>query len=1560
LIDVYKIWVNIGVLLICIAGLNAYIPNGNTGWYNIIYIDKALTDTIPQKITEIGRSSRSQEICGSGMDDDGDGLVDWFDPDCPCDNQLFQAQCLDSCTRIQSDSSEIKLKLKWVSEVLSDIDNASTLFSPNFISIPTYNLIATPTKVLKDDNTINGLAFIDLNSGQIIRRAIVDTLSSTAAVLISGYVDADRSLNIFWSDYNRLYKYNFEGDSVQNINTLIHNPVYNPGSIGISDFNHSGIPLMYLGDKIFNAETGSLLLSGNGSLGCNGHFFNNCPYGAVSIAADLTDHPGLELACGNMVYEVHIENYNDTIGNYVNTIVAPPRLKDGFTSIADIDGDGLLDVVVVRDNQFLDGGVWVWNPRTGSLIAEGFTVARGGIATIADVLGDCRPEIFVVYRNEMVLFEYDGTNILKRVYRKTLSENSGITACTVFDLNGDGRKEVIVRDEQFLYILDAPTGITLDSMELLSGTWLEYPIIVDVDGDGHAEILVSGYVEDRQALQIFCFESAGSPWAPARSVWNQYGYHVTNVNDDMTIPRQMQSGAVPLQGTENCPQEECSTPYNNFMVQATYRTQAGCRVWPSKDEDLYVTEAQAVCTQDSIELCISIHYKEENALNTGVKVQVFPVSSGVSATEALIHHVTHSAEVCFYLPKDISAEELLIVLNSSSDLYPPQYTDTDITECNYDNNSYTVRVPDFDLYIEAIRWECTPDSLIFYVLAGVIGTGYEDRCHDIICYFEDPHTGEGIPLEFTSWCVDTLQVEVDASYTDTLRFAMPLPYGESRMYFTINDTGLGPGWDASLFTGVYECDYSNNITHFDLDIEPMVLDLGADIQKCETEVFTLDAGVGFVSYVWSDFSNDRIYSSAEAGIHTVEATDHCGRIYRDTVEVVIDRSMDADLGPDRILCPDEPLSLSTSSPYETIQWIVADTVVCDGCPHFEIELIDSLLVSVLLQNGGCLSRDSVWLYRLEADTMSNMATLCYGEEVSFGSETLSESGEYIRSVNGCEQYERLLLTVHEDASEEISLSLCSGDSIWVADRWVTESGVFSELFIDENACEAERIYYVEEVELWLEERSYEICRGDSIEINGVWYDDSVEFTHTIQSQSGCDSTIIHTLVVFDAPETYLSEEICSGSVLEISGVSYSESGLYTQYISTGAVCDSILRIELLVLPPLKIENLVELCAGDTIEIAGMAISESMTLELHYQTDAGCDSLETWDIKVADYEREVMMTHKCVGDSVEIHGTLYYNTGMYVDTVRVDRCLVIRSLTIEEVALEEIYEMKYLCPGDSLIIAGEIVRESTVWTERIPAAEGCDTLKRIEVLALELPEGNTEIDCETQSIEVYLSGSTDNWQIVWDNGTEGPSSRYYGGGQAVVSLNYDGDCDREMQIQLPLVPNIENIPALQDTVIEAGSVLSLSLGVDLSEWTVQWSPSHAVDCADCSTVQIESTESREIIVTLKHESGCEYTYRFRIEVDRIEDIRVPNVIAPERGGENSIWKIYTTEGIEVEEVYIYDRWGSVMHHIKAGSPVQWDGRRDGRDVVPGVYVYQIIYRNAQNLQKVLTGDVTVVR
>jgi hypothetical protein len=52
---------------------------------------------------------------------------------------------------------------------------------------------------------------------------------------------------------------------------------------------------------------------------------------------------------------------------------------------------------------------------------------------------------------------------------------------------------------------------------------------VDVDGDDEAEIVVTG----SHGIAVIAAEEG---WAPARQVWNQHAYWITNVNDDLTIP----------------------------------------------------------------------------------------------------------------------------------------------------------------------------------------------------------------------------------------------------------------------------------------------------------------------------------------------------------------------------------------------------------------------------------------------------------------------------------------------------------------------------------------------------------------------------------------------------------------------------------------------------------------------------------------------------------------------------------------------------------------------------------------------------------------------------------------------------------------------------------------------------------------------------------------------------------------------------------------------------------------------------------------------------------------
>ncbi len=66
----------------------------------------------------------------------------------------------------------------------------------------------------------------------------------------------------------------------------------------------------------------------------------------------------------------------------------------------------------------------------------------------------------------------------------------------------------------------------------------EGPIAV-IDNDGSAEIVVvsnKGYANFTEpAIQVI--RDKEDRWIPARRIWNQHAYHVTNVREDGTIPQ---------------------------------------------------------------------------------------------------------------------------------------------------------------------------------------------------------------------------------------------------------------------------------------------------------------------------------------------------------------------------------------------------------------------------------------------------------------------------------------------------------------------------------------------------------------------------------------------------------------------------------------------------------------------------------------------------------------------------------------------------------------------------------------------------------------------------------------------------------------------------------------------------------------------------------------------------------------------------------------------------------------------------------------------------------------
>lgn len=155
---------------------------------------------------------------------------------------------------------------------------------------------------------------------------------------------------------------------------------------------------------------------------------------------------------------------------------------------------------------------------------------------------------------------------------------------TLFDFNQDGILEIVYRDEDHLRIINGSgkshlTGndtipfYNLYTKSMKAGTWDEYPVVADVNGDGAAEIVTCGKVYSGLGWVGGELWVIGGihPWAPARPVWNQYMYNVTSINKDLTVPKPLFDNATPFTD----PQGVVRRPFNNFLQQATILDQYG-------------------------------------------------------------------------------------------------------------------------------------------------------------------------------------------------------------------------------------------------------------------------------------------------------------------------------------------------------------------------------------------------------------------------------------------------------------------------------------------------------------------------------------------------------------------------------------------------------------------------------------------------------------------------------------------------------------------------------------------------------------------------------------------------------------------------------------------------------------------------------------------------------------------------------------------------------------------------------------------------------------------------
>ncbi len=446
--------------------------------------------------------------------------------------------------------------------------------------------------------TLNTVQYV--NSGQMVTIADVDH-------------DGKSELFLLGSSDHKLYCYNYNGG----VRWMSSNVLDNNYLLSAADVNNDGVAEIVCGKYIYDAQTGVLLLQGDmveTGMGFGAPHGVHMPYYHIPYymyaLGDVDGDGTLEVCAGNTIYKMVITNNAGTAGNSWSILrqAETPGInnKDGETFLVDFDNDGDFDVCVIGISHSIEVNtashtldVYVWDGQTSQLMAHTTVPVVGkwgaSIPYSGDLNGDGYPEIiFAVTNIGMLAYTYDTvtSNFSEMHHYAPFGETAGFT---VFDFNQDGQNEIVYRGATQLFIAD---GITLANLcppvSALSGTIAEYPVVADVNADGHAEIVITRQGGGNGVVSVFGSAIPGA-WSSARKVWNQWAYSSVNINEDMTVPQYRFDVSTTFPNGEK--------PFNAFLHQMPYIDTQGNLFNPVAD--VAITGASASSQEDMVMLSIN-------------------------------------------------------------------------------------------------------------------------------------------------------------------------------------------------------------------------------------------------------------------------------------------------------------------------------------------------------------------------------------------------------------------------------------------------------------------------------------------------------------------------------------------------------------------------------------------------------------------------------------------------------------------------------------------------------------------------------------------------------------------------------------------------------------------------------------------------------------------------------------------------------------------------------------------------------------------------------------------
>ncbi len=342
---------------------------------------------------------------------------------------------------------------------------------------------------------------------------------------------------------------------------------------------------------------------------------------------------------------------------------------------------------------------------------------------------------------------------------------------------------------------------------------------------------------------------------------------------------------------------------------------------------------------------------------------------------------------------------------------------------------------------------------------------------------------------------------------------------------------------------------------------------------------------------------------------------------------------------------------------------VKDTLtLCEGDSYFvdgAFQTEPGTYVDILVSGVGCDSVVSTTLYFKPVSRHEESVEICQGDKYWVEGEWQSEPGLYfdtLLAANGCDSIIETTLSLRPIYNMHYGANICTGDSIYLEGVWQKTSGVYTDLYVSQHGCDSLVEITLNVGSLYISSEYLTICSGDSVEFDGEWRKVSGTYNDTIVSGTSCDSINQLVLTVGDLFETPMSKTICQGDSAKLEGAWQTVSGVYHDTLQSFHGCDSVIVTTLTVLPKYNIKVTETICDGDSLMINGEWRKEAGVFTEYLNSQHLCDSIVETTLTLLSYtDYGTKNKSICQGDSILLGSVWRHTAGTYADTVSSPSC-----------------------------------------------------------------------------------------------------------------------------------------------------------------------------------------------------------------------------------------------------------------------------------------------------------------